>query len=62
MRRKLLDIPEVSLSDTDEFWVVGSQYDDGILGQYNLKMDLKEAIESAAENMQENEGNENETL
>lgn len=45
MKKEIIDIPEVSLSDVKEFWVLGSQYKDGILGEYNLKMDVKAAIE-----------------
>ena len=42
MRQKYIDIPEVKLEDVEHFYVIGSQYDDGILGQANLKADLKE--------------------
>ena len=45
MKKKITDIPEVSLSDVKEFWVLGSQYKDGILGESNLKIDVKAAIE-----------------
>lgn len=45
MKKEIVDIPEVNLSDVKEFWVLGSQYKDGILGEYNLKIDVKAAIE-----------------
>lgn len=44
MRQKYTKIPEVTLEDVDHFYVLGSQYDDGILGQANLKLDLKAAF------------------
>ena len=44
MKKEIIDIPEVNLSDVKEFWVLGSQYKDGILGEYNLKTDLKAAV------------------
>lgn len=44
MKKEIIDIPEVNLSDVKEFWVLGSQYKDGILGEYNLKTDLKAAL------------------
>lgn len=44
MKKKIVDIPEVNLSDVKEFWVLGSQYKDGILGEYNLKIDVKAAV------------------
>lgn len=37
-------IPLVSLQDVEHFYVVGSQHRDGILGEYNLKTDLKAAL------------------
>lgn len=37
-------IPLVSLQDVEHFYIVGSQYRDGILGEYNLKTDLKAAL------------------
>lgn len=37
-------IPTVSLQDVEHFYVVGSQYRDGILSEYNLKTDLKAAL------------------
>lgn len=46
MKNDMVDIPEVSLSDVKEFWVLGSQYKDGILGEYNLKMDIKKALKN----------------
>lgn len=50
MKKKIIDIPEVNLSDVKEFWVLGSQYKDGILGEYNLKMDVKAALNSDTNN------------
>lgn len=44
MKKEIIDIPEVNLSDVKEFWVLGSQYKDGILGEYNLKIDVKAAV------------------
>lgn len=38
------NLPVVSLQDVEHFYVVGSQYRDGILGEYNLKTDLKAAL------------------
>lgn len=46
MKKEIIDIPEVNLSDVKEFWVLGSQYKDGILGEYNLKIDVKAAVSS----------------
>lgn len=44
MKHNLENIPEVKLNDVKHFWVLGSQYRDGILGEYNLKTDLKAAL------------------
>lgn len=41
MKQNLVHIPQVDLKDVEHFWVVGSQYKDGILDQDNLKVDLK---------------------
>ena len=38
------NLPVVSLQDVEHFYIVGSQHRDGILGEYNLKTDLKAAL------------------
>ena len=45
MKQNLVHIPQVDLKDVKHFWVVGSQYKDGILDQDNLKVDLKEVLD-----------------
>lgn len=40
----------MNLSDVKEFWVLGSQYKDGILGEYNLKMNVKAALNGGTNN------------
>lgn len=50
MKHEIRDIPEVNLSDVKEFWVLGSQYKDGILGEYNLKMNVKAALNGGTNN------------
>ena len=50
MKQNLTNIPEVNLSDVKEFWVLGSQHKDGILGEYNLKMNVKAALSGDTNN------------
>ena len=56
MKKEIIDIPEVNLSDVKEFWVLGSQYKDGILGEYNLKIDVKAAVNGGGSGENEGEG------
>lgn len=44
MLRMKKNLPVVSLQDVEHFYIVGSQHRDGILGEYNLKTDLKAAL------------------
>lgn len=44
MKDNLSNIPELNLEDTEHFYVVGTKNRDGILGEYNLKTDLKAAL------------------